>query len=98
MEIREFQKMMDELYGSRDRKRGVEKTFLWVIEEMGELVRGIRKKNRKEIENEFADVVAWIFSLANLLEVDIERAIAKYDGKCPKCGKSPCICEDGWKP
>ncbi len=98
MEIREFQKMMDELYGSRDRERGVEKTFLWVIEEMGELVRGIRKKNRKEIENEFADVVAWIFSLANLLEVDIEKAIAKYDGKCPKCEKSPCTCEDGWKP
>lgn len=97
MEIKEFQKMMDEIYGSRDRKRGVEKTFLWVIEEVGELVRGIRKKSKEEIENEFADVVAWLFSLANLLDVDLERAIKKYNGKCPKCGESPCICKDGWK-
>jgi NTP pyrophosphatase (non-canonical NTP hydrolase) len=97
MEIREFQKMMEEIYGQRDRKRGVERTFLWIIEELGELVRGVRKKSREEIETEFADVVAWVFSLANLLDVDIEKVIGKYDGRCPKCKESPCVCEDGWK-
>jgi len=97
MEIREFQKLMREIYGERDRRRGVEKTYMWIVEEMGELVRAIRRKNEEEIKNELADVVAWTFSLANLLEVDVENALKKYASACPKCKKSPCVCEEGWK-
>lgn len=97
MEIREFQKLMREIYGERDRRRGVEKTYMWMVEEMGELVRAIRRKNEEEIKNELADVVAWIFSLANLLEIDVENALKKYVTVCPKCQKNPCVCEEGWK-
>lgn len=97
MEIKEFQRIMHEIYGERDKKRGIEKTYMWVIEEIGELARAIRKSNRGEIENEFADVVAWIFSLANLLEIDIEDTLKKYAAVCPKCKKNPCGCEEGWK-
>ncbi|HEX17174.1 MAG TPA: nucleotide pyrophosphohydrolase [Thermoplasmatales archaeon] len=96
MEIRDFQKLMDEIYGERDRKRGIERTCMWVIEELGELVRAIRKSSDEEIKEEIADVVAWIFSLANLLNVDIETALKKYLDACPKCGKKPCECKEGW--
>jgi len=97
MEIKEFQRKMYEIYGERDKKRGIEKTYMWAIEEMGELVRAIRKSNREEIGSEFADVIAWLFSLANLLELDIENVLKKYANTCPKCKKNPCTCEEGWK-
>jgi len=49
--------------------------------------------DKKALENEFADVIAWLASLANVTNVDLEKAtLSKYDDKCPKCGHSPCKC------
>ena len=96
MELRAFQRHMDELYGMKDRRRGAEKTLLWLAEEIGELFRSVRKGNKGEIEEEFADVVAWIFSAANVLGVDLQEAVLrKYGVACPKCGKKPCECVKG---
>lgn len=97
MEMKDFQKLMSELYGVKDRNRGMERTFLWVIEEIGELVRAVKSGDKREIENEFADVIAWLFSLANILDIDMERALEKYSDSCPKCKNKPCICEDRWR-
>jgi len=95
MEIREFQDMIREIYFHKDSKRGVERTFLWFVEEVGELSEAIRKNDRKAMEEEFADVLAWLASLANLLGIDIEEAAKKkYPGVCPYCGKNPCECEE----
>ncbi len=95
MEIREFQEMIEEIYFHKDSKRGVEKTFLWFIEEVGELSEAIRKGDREGMEEEFADVLAWLSSLANLLGIDLEEAAKKkYPGVCPYCGKKPCECEE----
>ncbi|MHA1506532.1 MAG: MazG nucleotide pyrophosphohydrolase domain-containing protein [Candidatus Asgardarchaeia archaeon] len=95
MEIRDFQRLMKELYIRRDLKRGVEKTYVWLVQEVGELGRAILKGDRENLLEEIADVFAWLASLSNILEIDIEDAVmAKYDGKCPKCGKNPCECED----
>ncbi|NJE61219.1 MazG nucleotide pyrophosphohydrolase domain-containing protein [Thermococcus sp. 21S7] len=95
MEIREFQEMIREIYFHKDSKRGVERTFLWFVEEVGELSEAIRKKDREAMEEEFADVLAWLASLANLLDIDIEEAARKkYPGACPYCGKKPCECEE----
>jgi NTP pyrophosphatase (non-canonical NTP hydrolase) len=44
-------------------------------------------------EHEVGDVLAWLASLANLLEVELESAAARYAGGCPKCGRIPCACE-----
>jgi len=86
---------MKELYIRRDLKRGVEKTYVWLVQEVGELGRAILKGDRENLLEEIADVFAWLASLSNILEIDIEDAVmAKYDGKCPKCGKNPCECED----
>ncbi|NJE00865.1 MazG nucleotide pyrophosphohydrolase domain-containing protein [Thermococcus sp. JdF3] len=95
MEIREFQEMIKEIYFHKDSKRGVERTFLWFVEEVGELSEAIRKNDREAMEEEFADVLAWLASLATLLGVDLEEAAKKkYPGVCPYCGKKPCECEE----
>ena len=50
--------------------------------------------SKEELEKEFADVVAWLAFLSNVTEVDLEAvAIAKYNHKCPKCGRSPFKCK-----
>ncbi|ASJ07239.1 MazG nucleotide pyrophosphohydrolase domain-containing protein [Thermococcus pacificus] len=95
MEIRGFQEMIRDIYFHKDSKRGVDKTFLWFVEEVGELSEAIRKNDREAMEEEFADVLAWLASLANLLGIDIEEAAKKkYPGACPYCGKNPCECEE----
>ena len=81
------------MYFHRDSERGLEKTFLWFVEEVGELAEALRKGKREDMEEEFADVLAWLVSLANLADVDLEKAVLKkYPGVCPYCGKSPCEC------
>ncbi len=93
MEISEFQRLMDELYGEKDRKRGPERTLLWLVEEIGELAEAVRKNDRRAVREELADVVAWTFSLANVLGIDVEEILKeKYPGRCPKCGEKPCRC------
>ncbi|MHA1377781.1 MAG: MazG nucleotide pyrophosphohydrolase domain-containing protein [Candidatus Helarchaeota archaeon] len=93
MKISEFQNMMKDLYFERDRKRGVPKTFCWFIEEVGELARSINKKEL-DFSQEFADIFAWLCSLANLYNVDLEKvSIEKYNFKCPKCENKPCNCK-----
>jgi NTP pyrophosphatase (non-canonical NTP hydrolase) len=91
MHIREFQEMMKCLYFHRDAKRGVERTYDWLNDELKELGDALKTNHREEIKNEFADVIAWLASLANIMEIDLEKAtIKKYNGKCPKCKKAPC--------
>ncbi len=94
MKLREFQKMMLELYGDRDRKRGIEKTLLWLGSEVGELFDAFQKGlAKKQVAEEIADILAWTCSVANLLDVDIEEACnRKYSNKCPRCHRKPCNC------
>ncbi len=92
MHIREFQEMIGEIYLHRDRDRGIEKTMLWVVEEVGELAEAVRKGTN--IGEEIADVFAWLVSLANLCGVDVEKEVLKkYPGYCIRCGKKPCECD-----
>jgi NTP pyrophosphatase (non-canonical NTP hydrolase) len=93
LHISEFQKMMYRLYFHRDSKRGVEGTYIWLVDEMKELGEALKTNDKKALENEFADVIAWLASLANITNIDLEKAaLNKYDGKCPKCRHSPCQC------
>jgi NTP pyrophosphatase (non-canonical NTP hydrolase) len=95
MHIREFQEMMRTLYFQRDSKRGAKGTYNWLLEELGELEEALEGEDKKGAEREFADVMAWLASLANITGVDLEKAaIEKYDSKCPKCRQSPCQCKD----
>jgi NTP pyrophosphatase (non-canonical NTP hydrolase) len=69
-------------------------TYNWLVSEVGELGDALNSDNKKNIEEEFADVIAWLASLANISDVDLETAaLIKYDNKCPKCQRSPCECK-----
>lgn len=97
MDLAEFQKLMRDLYFQNDQTRGIHRTALWLVEEMGELARELKKDpeqmNHAQIEEEMADIYAWIASLANLLDIDLEKALSsKYPARCPKCNQDPCRC------
>ena len=78
MEIQEFQRLIDRRYGQRDRQRGTPATFMWLIEEVGELATALAGDNTAEKQEEFADVFAWLCTLANINGIDLEKAIGKY--------------------
>jgi NTP pyrophosphatase (non-canonical NTP hydrolase) len=84
---------MWQIYFHRDFERGVTGTYDWLVDEVKELGEALKANDREALENEFADVIAWLASLANVTSVDLEKAaLNKYNGKCPKCGHSPCQC------
>jgi len=95
LKISEFQGLMRKLYFHRDSKRGAYGTFIWLLEEVAELGRALASGDRENLKDEFADVLAWLCSLANVLNIDLEEAsLNKYPGKCPKCGKEKCSCPE----
>jgi NTP pyrophosphatase (non-canonical NTP hydrolase) len=81
MDLREAQKLIKEKYYERDSTRGLYATFTWFIEEIGELADAIIKMNRDSLEEELADVFAWLLSIANLLNIDLEEAFNKKYSK-----------------
>jgi NTP pyrophosphatase (non-canonical NTP hydrolase) len=84
---------MRRTYLHRDSKRGIRGTHKWLVDEVEELRQALNGNDRKALEREFADVIAWLASLANIVDIDLEKAtLNKYDNKCPKCGHSPCRC------
>ncbi len=97
MKISEFQKLIKALYIEQDQKRGLKNTFIWLMEEIGELAHILKNHeiNATNASEELADIIAWTTSLANLLDVDLEDALFnKYPNMCIKCSSNPCIC---WK-
>ncbi len=94
MDLGEFQRNMRDVYLEKDAARGTLGTFAWLVEEVGELSRALRKGESDSLSEEFADVLAWLVSLANLCRVDIEQALRKYGDGCPRCHHSPCACHE----
>ncbi len=78
MEIRAFQQLINDKYGKRDRQRGTPATYMWFIEEVGELATALHGTDLANKEEEFADVLAWLCTLANINDVDLEKACEKY--------------------
>ena len=72
MDLGAFQQLMESTYGANDRERGVPATVAWLAEEVGELAQAVRKGTRAEQEHEFADVLAWLASLANQVGIDLD--------------------------
>ncbi len=99
MDIREFQKQIETIYFEKDNARGLAGTFMWFSEEVGELSRALRRKDDKELRAEFADVLAWLSTLASIAGIDLEAAAyEKYGKGCPRCRKTPCGCAEPKRP
>jgi NTP pyrophosphatase (non-canonical NTP hydrolase) len=95
MQLAELQDLMRRTYLERDRRRGRDATFRRMVEEVGELARTLRREDPGARAEEFSDVLAWLASLANQADVDLEAAAARYSDGCPKCGEIPCRCPFG---
>jgi len=92
VELAAFQRLIRDTYGERDRARGVEGTWMWFTEEVGELSRAIRRGDRDNQVEEFSDVLAWLVSVADQLGIDMVDAANRYADGCPKCHTRPCSC------
>ncbi len=100
MTLAEFQQLIRATFGAKDARRGIDGTFMWFMEEVGELAAALRGgHDPAALAAEFADVLAWLATLANTAGVDLEAAVsAKYAAGCPGCGRVPCACGAGEKP
>jgi NTP pyrophosphatase (non-canonical NTP hydrolase) len=97
--LNELQRLIRDIYDAKDRRRGVEGTFMWFMEEVGELSAALRGGSDRQRAEEFADVLAWLATLANVAGVDLDSAVqAKYGGGCPGCRQTPCVCDRANKP
>jgi NTP pyrophosphatase (non-canonical NTP hydrolase) len=98
--LRDFQALIRTMYHKKDLERGISGTFMWLMEEIGELSSALRSNNdRDNLEEEFADVIAWLSTIANVANVDLSAALAKkYGHGCPGCRKLVCVCPDAEKP
>jgi NTP pyrophosphatase (non-canonical NTP hydrolase) len=92
-ELSALQRQMELTYGSRDRARGIPATVAWLAEEVGELAKAARKGSRDEQLHELGDVLAWLASLANQLDLSLDEAVRRYELGCPRCGAAPCGCD-----
>ncbi len=98
MRIQEFQEIIERMYSAKDRKRGSAGTFLWFMEEVGELAGALANGSQEDKEGEFADVFAWLATIANVEGIDLQKAVAKYTQGCPGCRQMVCACGDEEKP
>jgi NTP pyrophosphatase (non-canonical NTP hydrolase) len=92
MQLDEFQQLMADTYGERDRARGIDATIAWLAEELGELARAVRKGTREEQLHEVGDVLAWLASLTDQIGLSLDDAAARYAAGCPRCHTIPCSC------
>ena len=97
--LRDFQQLIRDMYVEKDIARGIDGTFMWLMEEVGELASSLREGTAEERAAEFADVLAWLVTIANLADIDLAEAVTnKYGAGCPGCGKLICTCDDAEKP
>jgi NTP pyrophosphatase (non-canonical NTP hydrolase) len=92
MDLAGLQDVIARTYLDRDRARGLDGTFRWFVEEVGELARSFRMDDRDHTLHELGDVIAWLTSVANLAGLSMEEAAARYAKGCPRCGQIPCAC------
>ncbi len=85
--VRDFQALIRDRYFPTDSARGTPGTFMWLSEEVGELATALQDnasgkeptaEQRENLVEEFADVLAWLMTLANINDVDMEQALSKY--------------------
>ena len=96
MTLAEFQRLIRDQFGAKDARRGVDGNFMWLMEEVGELAAALRGGHSpEEVAAEFADVLAWLATLANVEGVDLSAALhEKYGTGCPGCGLMVCTCNE----
>jgi len=92
MDIAQLQDVIARTFWTRDSARGVPASVAWLAEEVGELAQAIRKGTKAQQLHEFGDVLAWVATLANQMDIDLTEAVQRYADGCPRCAALPCDC------
>jgi NTP pyrophosphatase (non-canonical NTP hydrolase) len=92
VDLARFQQVIADTYLARDAERGTPATVAWLAEEVGELAQAVRKGSASQQLHELGDVLAWLASLANQLDLSLTDAVARYASGCPRCRQIPCCC------
>ncbi len=99
LSVGDLQRHIHQMYFEKDVARGVDGTFMWLMEEVGELASALRGDDRENLAEEFADVIAWLATIANVAGIDLNAAlVAKYGSGCPGCQRLVCECPNSEKP
>ena len=82
MQLADFQRLIHDRYYETDSARGAPATFLWFSEEIGELAEALGQRERgdgdpEHLAEEFADVLAWLATLANITGIDLTEAVRR---------------------
>ena len=94
MDLHAFQTGIKNTFGEKDAKRGSAGTFMYLMEEIGELAEALREPEKHDVEGEFADCIAWLTSLACIHNIDLSEAVAnKYGAQCEHS-----VCDPNNKP
>ncbi len=97
--LADLQALIATMYSRKDEARGIDGTFMWLMEEIGELAAALREGTPEELALEFADVLAWLATIANVAGIDLQAAVLKkYGTGCPGCGQMVCECNLSEKP
>ncbi len=97
--LTDFQHKIRAMYYEKDVQRGIDGTFMWLVEEVGELATALRQGTHQEQAAEFADVLAWLATIANVAGIDLGQAVQeKYGMGCPGCHRLVCTCPMAEKP
>ncbi len=82
--LSEIQKRLDQTCKERGwDKKSVEKVFMYLTEELGELAKEVRnqatagKADKEKLELELADVFNYLLEIANRYDIDLAAAYAK---------------------
>ncbi|RZV46711.1 MAG: pyrophosphohydrolase [Acidimicrobiales bacterium] len=78
MTLDDVQELVERHYGEADRARGIPPTVAWLCEELGELAQATRKGTKEQQLHELGDVLAWLASLANQLDLSLDDAMERY--------------------
>ena len=78
MELTALQNIVKDRYFENDKARGIHHTALWFHEEVGELSSAIASNDKENAKEEFADVLMWLLTLANLMDINMEEAVNAY--------------------
>ena len=88
--LADFQQLIRRMYIEKDVARGVEGTFMWLMEEIGELATALRNGSHEERVGEFADVLAWLTTIANVVGVDLTQAVLQKYGAAARAAAGLC--------
>lgn len=88
-----WQEMFKSIYGRVNAIAGREKCWLHLHEELGEVSRAFRLKERRNLGDEIADAFAWLVAFCNNSRIDLESAVlGQYQNRCDVCKREECRC------